>query len=341
MTILSSIKEWIAPNKEQSRTNIGRNSSILDIGEVKGQERAKSALLLAAAGNHNLLMIGSPGEGKTTLAKTINSFLPSLSIEQKEILDYLYSFTSNGYSSQLKPFQSVHHSTTITSLLGGYNSQAKEITPGLVSLASFGILFLDELTEFSNDQLEALRQPISDPTITITRSQGSKVFPSQFQLIAASNPCKCGYFGTPYCKCSSKEVQRYLKRLSGPILDRIDIFTTLFPLSSQERLSKSIEGQSKQFLAKVLNARMNQYNRQGFGLCNAQLGRDVVNKCLLSVDAIDWLKIYMDREKPFSTRRMLSLCKVARTLADIINKKEVQPNHLQYSLQYTNRPMEL
>ena len=305
------------------------------IGTIKGQQKTKKALLLAAAGNHNLLLVGVPGEGKTTLAKSIISFLPELTNDQRAALDSLYV---GGYKDTRPPFCEVHHTTTIASLIGGYNSASKSIVPGLVSRACYGVLFLDELTEFGSDQLEALRTAITESAITISRTQGSKVFPTCFQLVAACNPCRCGYHGTQFCKCSASQVARYQRKISGPILDRIDLFADIYPITSQERLAENIENQSKLFYSKVLKSRHNQYSRQGFGICNGQLsGKDIFAQCKVEHTARRWLAVYMDKRTkiPFSTRRMISLVKISRTLADLYNSETVTVDHLQHCLPFT------
>ncbi len=213
-----------------------------DFGRIRGQERAKEAALISAAGGHNLLLIGPPGEGKSLLASAIPGILPRLSNEEKVQLTRIYSacgeLKNDGMAVTRRPMRSIHHTASKQAVIGGGSKIAR---PGEITLAHLGILFLDEIAEFTSSTLEALRQPIESGEVSISRVGGSLSFPCRFTLVAAMNPCPCGYFGTDQCRCKESDVTRYQKKISGPILDRIDLQVEMNRLSTEERFSETEE----------------------------------------------------------------------------------------------------
>jgi magnesium chelatase family protein len=308
----------------------------VDFGRIRGQEKAKEAALITAAGGHNLLMIGPPGEGKSLLASAIPGILPRLTNQEKVELTRIYSacgkLEHDGMAITRRPMRSVHPSASKQALVGG-GSFPK---PGEITLAHHGILFLDEFPEFSSDALESLRQPLESGEVTITRVRASMSFPCRFTLVAAMNPCPCGYFGTDQCRCKDAEVIRYQQRISGPILDRIDLHVELLRLSTDERFSDSAIDESAKMRAKVENARDRQRHRFGDkGIsCNAAIpGGYVKDYCQFSQQGFDHYKQLIDHNS-LTTRSVDRLAKVARTVADLIESDTVEPVHVDKAASY-------
>lgn len=302
-----------------------------DIGRVKGQKRAKEAALIAAAGGHNILLIGPPGEGKTLLANAISGILPRLS--RKDVVDIttIYSacgeLKEDGQVVHRRPFRSIHHSISKQGLVGGGSAPP---VPGEITRAHLGVLFLDEFPEFSSSTLEALRQPIEDGVVRIARVGASVEYPCRFTLVAAMNPCPCGYFGDDRCRCNEKEVKRYQSRISGPILDRIDLKVEMESLSTEERFSEIDRDLTNDFRALVETARQRQDKRFGDGTIpfNAAIpGGRVLDYCLLSEAANGHYRELVDQNR-ITTRSMDRLARVSRTVADIYNSDTVEPIHL-------------
>lgn len=315
--------------------------AVTDFREIKGQEHVKRALEVAAAGGHNVLMIGPPGAGKTLLARAMPAILPRMSIDEALDVTRVYSVADQLPAGvplmRTRPFRAPHHTISHAGLVGGGNWPH----PGEVSLAHRGVLFLDELPEFGPRVLEVMRQPIEDKLVTISRAQGSLTFPASFQLIAAMNPCPCGYYNDPLrqCTCSQGTVTKYQKRISGPLLDRIDIHISV-PRVEYDKLSETRLGESSSAVrARVETARDHQRNRfDGNGLtCNADMRpADVRLFCALDDTSRNLMKTAMTQLQ-LSARAYHRILKLARTIADLANSEAILPNHLAEALQYRPR----
>jgi magnesium chelatase family protein len=303
----------------------------VDFGKIRGQEAAKEAAVLAAAGGHNLLLIGPPGEGKSLLASAMPGILPRLSDAEKVQLTRIYSASGglqkDGQAVTRRPMRSIHHTASKQSIVGGGSGVPR---PGEITMAHLGVLFLDEIAEFSSATLEAMRQPLESGEITVTRVGGSFTYPCRFTLVAAMNPCPCGYFGTDRCRCKEGDVKKYQAKISGPISDRIDLQVTLKPLTTDERFAATEDDVSPKLRAQVEAARARQRQRfQGTEIAfNAAIpGGAVLDYCRLSPAALEHYKATIDTNT-LSTRSMDRLAKVARTAADLAESDTTEPEHI-------------
>ena len=311
----------------------------LDFCEVKGQEHVKRSLEVAAAGGHNLLMIGPPGSGKTMLARRVPSILPPLSLDEALDVTRIYSvgglLGSNTSLVTKRPFRAPHHSVSNAALAGGGSTPR----PGEVSLAHNGILFLDELPEFRRDVLEVLRQPLEDGHVTIARVAATMTYPARLMLVSAMNPCPCGYYGDTVrtCTCSPPMIAKYLQRISGPLLDRIDIHIEVPRLRQDEMIQGGLSGEpSASIRARVFGARSLQKQRfEGTDLhCNAHMGaRQIKQFCRISDDVKDLLRAAIS-QLGLSARAYDRILKLARTIADLDSQEDVQLAHVAEAIQY-------
>ena len=310
-------------------------ADIHDLDEIVGQEHAKRALEIAAAGEHNLLMIGPPGTGKTMLASRLPSILPDMTEQEALETAAIFSISSQGFTPerwQHRPFRTPHHTSSAVALVGGGSNPR----PGEISLAHNGVLFLDELPEFERRVLDVLREPLESNKIIISRAARQAEYPARFQLITAMNPCPCGYLGenSGRCHCTSEQIIRYRSRVSGPLLDRIDMHIEV-PRLSQQQIhlgQQTPQRSSRQIRQQVIMARERQLRR--CNKTNAHLTQKEIRQyCKLNLEDVELLEQAVEHLQ-LSTRAYYRILKVARTIADMANEKEIQRNHLTEAISY-------
>src|ERR1700738_1062857 len=322
-----------------SWSEIGSGEQELDFGEVKGQQHVKRAVEVAAAGGHNILCIGPPGSGKSMIAKRIPSILPPLTlreaIETTKVHSVCGLLNAGHRFVTARPFRSPHHTISDAGLLGGSGQPA----PGEVSLAHNGVLFLDELPEFHRSTLEVMRQPLEDGRVTISRAAGSLTFPAEFMLVAAMNPCPCGHFGDlkRECRCGPMQVHRYRQRISGPLLDRIDLHIEVPAVEYRDISSTRIEEASTAIRERVQRARelqQGRFRKDAKTNCNARMTtRHLKMHCKLGDDSHELIRVAMS-ELNLSARAYDRILKVSRTIADLDDKIDISPEHVSEAIQY-------
>lgn len=327
----------IQPQKPYKVTTIGQFDG-LDFADVKGQKTAKKAVEIAAAGGHNALLIGAPGSGKSMLAKRMPSILPAMTFEESIETTNVHSISGllnkDTPLITIRPFRSPHHTISPSGLAGGGGIPR----PGEISLAHNGLLFLDELAEFARSTLEILRQPLEEQCVTISRAAGTARYPCSMMLVAAMNPCPCGYYGHPTrpCICNPKQVSNYLSRISGPMLDRFDLHIEVAPVEFDNISSRDKEESSTQIRERVQAAREVQTKRfKGMGIsCNARITPEVLHEvCQMTNEAVDILRVVFDK-MGLSARAYDRILKVSRTIADMDGCEVIEKQHIAQAVQY-------
>ena len=332
-------KEEILPSISNMEDIFSNNNQYsLDFADVKGQDEVKRALEVAAAGGHNAMLIGSPGAGKTMVSRRIPSILPDLSFDEALEVTKIHSIAGILPKEQpivtKRPYRAPHHTVSKSSLIGG----GKIPKPGEISLAHYGVLFLDELPEFKRETLEVLRGPLEDRTVTISRVSASLTYPCNFMLVASMNPCPCGYYGSKEkeCTCSESQIAKYMSKISGPLLDRIDIQVKVNPVKYNKLSTEAEEETSEQIRKRVNNARKIQLERyRKFGIfSNAELTQSLINQYCNLDDKCQKIMENAFEKLKLSARAYTRILKVARTIADLANSNDIKEIHLAEAINY-------